>query len=269
MGNGKLIKNVLTHMKRTGNFVGTAPALGEQSSHRNESDLSKEKEYSRVLKYSSYDPSLTKEDFVRLIPHVRFSDAREPHPLAEFDVWKVRDPRYFQFRDSYHLIFKDFNMLNNYRKSVRLSRIDGLRAVFSVRDKSVKPEDSIAAYVSNLLAAFDSSESYFRALKHCRFVKPDANKSLEQMAEELANAEKKSLLIWNIPPTLRACDVLEKFWFYDIKHWFKLYWDPHTGRNLSFLAFNSELDCTRFRQNFHGAYFSESEECKLLVEALK
>ena len=90
----------------------------------------------------------------------------------------------------------------------------------------------------------------------------------QELQQKIRPIEQKSLLVWNFPLDLKPYDICEKYWFYDISHCFKIYWDPETGKTLHYVAFHSERDSARFKRNFHGAYFNDEHTCKLLVEEL-
>ncbi|CUS21338.1 LAQU0S03e00276g1_1 [Lachancea quebecensis] len=266
MSSSKVVKSVLGKLKNTGNVVGSYPVAHGTASNRVSKDEELRYARPRVLELKSYNPLLSKSDFVDLVPHTRFSTHAVATSVLDFEVLKVRDPRYFQFRDKYKLVFPNHKTMEDYKRYVTFSRMDGVRPHFT-QSNSHSPEVRYELYARNLLAAFDSSESFFHTLRSDRGA-GTSELTIETIRQTVEPLQKRSLLIWNFPSDLRPYHIMDRLWLYDIKHCFKLYWDPTTGRTLTFMAFNSENDCSRFCQNYHGVYFHENDDCKLLVEAL-
>lgn len=272
MSSRKLALDVLRHMKRSGNIVGATPGPRSQLNHsiktRGEGHPLESAQRPRVLSLRSYNPLLSKEDFLQLLPQKVFSTESLPESLSAFEVVKVRDPRYFQFRDKYELVFPTFKAMKQYQVQVAYSRIDGVRPNFRTVPIA-NPQRPYAKYASNLSAAFQSREKFFETIHPTTAPAEFANLDLDELRRKIAPVEEKSLIVWNFPPDLRPYDITEKYWCYEIKHCFKLYWDTSTGKTLTYMAFNSAQDCSKFQRNFHGVYFNENDQCKLLVEALR
>lgn len=264
MASKRTVQSILGQLKQTGNVVGSHPAIPTLKA-----DVPSEQGQQvkpRVLEVRSYNPLLTKVDFLQLLPQTRFSTTKVSESTIDFEVLKVRDSRYFQFKDKYRLIFPNYKTLNAYSKYISYSRLDGAKPDFAP-SRSQRAEVSYGLYARNLSAAYKSSEDFFQTVR----LKDESTlpkMSIENIRSVVGPLQKKSLLVWNFPSDLRPYHIMDRFWFYDIKHCFKLYWDPSTGRNLTYMAFNSSADCTRFRRNFHGIYYNENDECKLLVESL-
>ncbi|SCV02223.1 LANO_0F16116g1_1 [Lachancea nothofagi CBS 11611] len=265
MSSAKIVKNVLGQLKQTGKIVGSYPAAIDGACGLKVDD----KNYSRpsILELKSYNPTLSKADFLGLLPQTRFSSTAVKDSALSFEVVKMRDPRYFQFKDKYQLVFPDYKAMRAFSRYVEFSRLDGARPNFVV-GKVQHPQVRYQKYFRNLEAAFHSSDSFFQLLKNKNEEGRVPDITLDSLRQAAKPIESKSLLVWNFPSDQLPYQIMDKFWFYDIKHCFKIYWDSDTGRTLTFMAFNSEEDCKKFNRNFHGVYFQENDDCKLLVEAL-
>ncbi|SCU88915.1 LAME_0E01596g1_1 [Lachancea meyersii CBS 8951] len=262
MSSGPAVRNVLGRLKRAGQSVGSLPALSDgiiAGGHTGAAQNMDAGKYSRsnILDFKSYNPSLTKSDFSGLLPQSRYSAAGIAESARDFDVLKVRDPRYFQFKDKYQLIFANHKSMREFSRNVAYSRIEGAKAVFTPNSLR-HPETRYAKYVSNLEAAFESSSRYFELLRSedekSKVLKTSLEISLETLRQAAQPMEAKSLLVWNFPADMPPYVIVDRFWLYDIKHCFKLYWDAATGRTLTFMAFNTEEDCVKFSRNFHGVF---------------
>lgn len=253
----KGVTTVLDHLK-TGKVLGTRgelPRLGAAGG-------------STALKFRSYNPSLEKSDFVSILPETLFGTPRSVSAdRADFQVVKCRDPRYFQFKDYYVLLFDNHKALKEYHKATELGRINKIRVKFVPLPKGDNTERVFAHYVDNLMAAFESRGEYN---ERARTKKPfdRENFDLKELQERIKPVEERSALVWNLPLAMKSHDVMDKFWFYDIKHCFKLYWDMATGSTLYYIAFNDTDDCLKFKRNYHGVYFDDELHMKLLVETL-
>ncbi|CCF56715.1 hypothetical protein KAFR_0B04190 [Kazachstania africana CBS 2517] len=244
----KIISNVLEHISSSGRIVGQ------------NSEVSSSFHKSVALSYNSYNPSLNKKDFNSIISENIFS--RIDTGSIDFKLIKKRDPKYFQFKDKYYLIFPDFNNLNDYLHSTQNSKINRIRVKFKpiLKDSEEfsKVQNIYKKYCRNLSCAYNSRKSYYNSI--AEDVPNDFDTS------EISKIESKSLLIWNLPNELSPAEIQNFFWFYDIKHCFKLYWDDN--HSLSFVAFNNILDCNKFARNFHGALFNNDKNQKLLIDNL-
>lgn len=265
MSSKRAIQHVFDHLKK-GKIIGTV----EQSITDVPSSIiptNNDNSKSIALKYRSYNPSLTKENFSSILPERMFGVPNNRNPFTDsFQLIKSRDPRYFQFKDYYVLLFKDHKSLTEYYDTTKLSRINQVRVKFTKLPSNDMSEAAYSHYVDNLLAAYESSEKYFEKIKHkCTY---DKTVDLNTFQEKIRPIEERSALIWNLPLNMRPHDVMDKFWFYDIKHCFKLYWDNCTGKTLYYVAFNDPTDCTKFKRNFHGVYFDDDVHLKLLVETV-
>lgn len=254
------LKRVLTHL-REGKILGTVkPTLETDIASIWTPDTIK----CSALKYRNYNPSLTREDFTNLDLGGVFMSERPT--CEEFQLIKCRDPKFFQFQDQYLLLFKDQASTERYLRSSSLGRINNVRVKFYPLRSDVGVFYS--SYVHNLVAAYDSSKTYFDLIRTRKGGKVSPYsvdlQALQQIAEPL---EKKSALVWNLPLEMKPMHVMDRFWFYDLKHCFKLYWDEVTGRTLYYLAFNDAQDCKKFERNLHGSYLNDLPQ-KLLVQKL-
>lgn len=257
MASKKAVSSVLNHLK-SGKVLGLAGELSQAGPAGR----------STALKYKSYNPSLDKSDFVSILPEMMFSAGGAARTKGDdFQVLKCRDPRYFQFKDSYVLLFKSSQALARYQKATELGRINKIRVKFVPVPPGHNSELIYAQYVKNLTAAFESHELYNEKTR----AKQPTDRSkfdLNVLRERIRPIEERSALVWNLPFDMRPHDLIDRFWFYDIKHCFKLYWDVSTGATLYYIAFNDASDCIKFKRNFHGVYFEDELHMKLLVETL-
>ncbi|QLQ77878.1 hypothetical protein HG537_0A01250 [Torulaspora globosa] len=257
MGSRKVVRSVLNHLK-SGKVLGVGgdvyqagPASG-----------------STALKYKSYNPSLDKSDFVSILPEMMFANGNSTRSTGvDFQLIKCRDPRYFQFRDSYVLLFDSNKALMKYHKATELGRINKIRVKFVPLPPGDNSEIVYAQYVKNLTAAFESHDLYNEKSKMKQSFER-GKIDLNVLRERVRPIEERSALVWNLPFDVKPHDLIDRFWFYDIKHCFKLYWDASTGATLYYLAFNDASDCVKFKRNFHGVYFEDELHMKLLVETL-
>ncbi|QLL30312.1 hypothetical protein HG536_0A01290 [Torulaspora globosa] len=257
MASKKAVSAVLSHLK-SGKVLGVAGELSQAGPASR----------STALKYKSYNPSLDKADFVNILPEMLFSVAGAARTSGvDFQVLKCRDPRYFQFKDCYVLLFNSSQSLARYRSATELSRINKIRVKFVPLPPGDSSEHVYAQYVKNLTAAFESHGLYN---EKSRTKEPfDRSKfDLNALQERIRPIEERSALVWNLPFDMRPHDLIDRFWFYDIKHCFKLYWDVSTGATLYYIAFNDTSDCLKFKRNFHGVHFEDKLHMKLLVETL-
>lgn len=260
MASRDALKRVLAHLKE-GRMVGLANSLNERTSPSIwRPDVIK----STALKYRSYNPSLTKNDFRHLEPGVLFNSKASGG--TDFELIKARDPKFFQFKDQYVLVFKDHDSMVRYMQNTVNSRINRVRVKFNPLRIGDMIGTNYANYVHNLLAAYDSSETYFEMVKRKKESVGDID--LNELTRIVEPFERKSALIWNLPLEAKPIHVMDKFWFYDIKHCFKLYWDEITGRTLYYVAFNQAQDCMKFKRNLHGCHLDDLHR-KVLIEQLK
>ncbi|SMN22357.1 similar to Saccharomyces cerevisiae YGR222W PET54 Mitochondrial inner membrane protein [Maudiozyma saulgeensis] len=218
------------------------------------------------LYYKCYNPSLIKQDFVDLLPFDQRSS-------IDFDFIRKRDPKYFQFNDTYYLLFKNNLDMNKYHNETMMGKINKMRVkLMPLADRSSKTngQDKMMnifnRYSMNLFNAYDSVDKYFDGLQD----RPT------QMAidnvEKLIEIESKSVLVWNLPIKVSSHHIQDIFWFYDIKHCFRLYWNNNSigskSSTLHFFAFNNPNEAEKFKNNFHGTYFNDDPNHKMLVERL-
>ncbi|AET37829.1 Pet54p Ecym_2073 [Eremothecium cymbalariae DBVPG len=213
-----------------------------------------------VISFKSYNPSLTKEDFLMQLPRYQLSQDFGKGEVGNFRLWKVRDDRYFMFRDKYLLHFDTVKGMKAYMRMTGMSRLDDRKLRFETELTENQLED-YTKYRCRLKKAFSSREEYFQSLKEPLVW--SENEILS--ADDIREIELKSLLVWNFPMDYKRHNVLDKFWWYDIKDCFKIYWNTNTGRNLTYMSFNNPDDAVKFKLNLHG---SQLEEQKLLIEKL-
>lgn len=271
MSNKDAVMHVLSHMKQ-GKIVGTSPLARTHLSElvASGSNLNFVKK-PLVLKYRSYNPSLNKLDFLNLLPdHIAHGSRNH---FNGFELIKYRDPRFFQFKDKYMLLFKDYKSLKLYHESTKLEKINKVRVKFDIETTQLdRYSSTYIRYANNLLAANESSQSYFESIKEREQLNkiPAEISTLSQFDSLIKPIEEKSAIVWNLPNHLLPTQIADMFWFYDIKRCFKLYWNNEIeNKTLHYFLFNDSIDCLKFKRNFHGVYLNEEDPTsKLLVERL-
>lgn len=286
----KAIKLVLDHLKSTGRVLGSvesgnsATISEKTASVKNQQQLQEKKP--SVLQYRSYNPYLVKEDFLSILPENLYKKRGQFTNELDFQLMKVRDPKYFQFKDQYYLFFNDYNSLTEYIKLTKHSRINKIRVKMTPLAQPLPTLlTKLQRYSKNLYNAFRSSEQYFEGLNEKVDVSGEfTTNQLRSILDSVEEIENKSVLVWNIPTKLRSHDILNYFWFYNIRSSFKIYWDDEMKRNLRFISFENSHDAYRFKRNYHGLlakelltlsekgdaadYSLEMDDSKILIEHL-
>ncbi|CAI4497566.1 BBM_1a_G0022040.mRNA.1.CDS.1 [Saccharomyces cerevisiae] len=286
----KAIKLVLDHLKSTGRVLGSVESgnsatISEKTASVNKQQQLQEKKPS-VLQYRSYNPYLVKEDFLSILPENLYKKRGQFTNELDFQLMKVRDPKYFQFKDQYYLFFNDYNSLTEYIKLTKHSRIKKIRVKMTPLAQPLPTLlTKLQRYSKNLYNAFRSSEQYFEGLNEKVDVSGEfTTNQLRSILGSVEEIENKSVLVWNIPTKLRSHDILNYFWFYNIRSSFKIYWDDEMKRNLRFISFENSHDAYRFKRNYHGLlakelltlsekgdaadYSLEMDDSKILIEHL-
>ncbi|CAI4485962.1 BHH_G0022160.mRNA.1.CDS.1 [Saccharomyces cerevisiae] len=286
----KAIKLVLDHLKSTGRVLGSVESgnsatISEKTASVNNQQQLQEKKPS-VLQYRSYNPYLVKEDFLSILPENLYKKRGQFTNELDFQLMKVRDPKYFQFKDQYYLFFNDYNSLTEYIKLTKHSRINKIRVkMMPLAQPLPTLLTKLQRYSKNLYNAFRSSEQYFEGLNEKVDVSGEfTTNQLRSILDSVEEIENKSVLVWNIPTKLRSHDILNYFWFYNIRSSFKIYWDDEMKRNLRFISFENSHDAYRFKRNYHGLlakellilsekgdaadYSLEMDDSKILIEHL-
>lgn len=286
----KAIKLVLDHLKSTGRVLGSVESgnsatISEKTASVNKQQQLQEKKPS-VLQYRSYNPYLVKEDFLSILPENLYKKRGQFTNELDFQLMKVRDPKYFQFKDQYYLFFNDYNSLTEYIKLTKHSRINKIRVKMTPLAQPLPTLlTKLQRYSKNLYNAFRSSEQYFEGLNEKVDVSGGfTTNQLRSILDSVEEIENKSVLVWNIPTKLRSHDILNYFWFYNIRSSFKIYWDDEMKRNLRFISFENSHDAYRFKRNYHGLlakellilsekgdaadYSLEMDDSKILIEHL-
>ncbi|CAI4493914.1 CQS_1a_G0021080.mRNA.1.CDS.1 [Saccharomyces cerevisiae] len=286
----KAIKLVLDHLKSTGRVLGSVESgnsatISEKTASVNKQQQLQEKKPS-VLQYRSYNPYLVKEDFLSILPENLYKKRGQFTNELDFQLMKVRDPKYFQFKDQYYLFFNDYNSLTEYIKLTKHSRINKIRVKMTPLAQPLPTLlTKLQRYSKNLYNAFRSSEQYFEGLNEKVDVSGEfTTNQLWSILDSVEEIENKSVLVWNIPTKLRSHDILNYFWFYNIRSSFKIYWDDEMKRNLRFISFENSHDAYRFKRNYHGLlakelltlsekgdaadYSLEMDDSKILIEHL-
>lgn len=286
----KAIKLVLDHLKSTGRVLGSVESgnsatISEKTASVNKQQQLQEKKPS-VLQYRSYNPYLVKEDFLSILPENLYKKRGQFTNELDFQLMKVRDPKYFQFKDQYYLFFNDYNSLTEYIKLTKHSRINKIRVKMTPLAQPLPTLlTKLQRYSKNLYNAFRSSEQYFEGLNEKVDVSGEfTTNQLRSILDSVEEIENKSVLVWNIPTKLRSQDILNYFWFYNIRSSFKIYWDDEMKRNLRFISFENSHDAYRFKRNYHGLlakellilsekgdaadYSLEMDDSKILIEHL-
>ncbi|QHS73524.1 Pet54p [Saccharomyces paradoxus] len=259
----RAIKLVLDHLKSTGRVLGSvesvsSTAVSEKTASVNGRQQLQGKK-SLVLQYRSYNPYLVKEDFLSVLPENLYKSRGQFTNEFDFQLMKVRDPKYFQFKDQYYLLFNDYNSLTEYAKLTKHSRINKVRVRMM---PLAQPLPTLLAkfqrYSKNLHNAFQSPEQYFEGLNEKIDVSEEFDAGrLRSILDSVREIENKSVLVWNLPTELRSYDILNFFWFYNIRSSFKIYWDDEMKRNLRFISFENSHDAYRFKRNYHGLLAKE------------
>ena len=259
----KAIKLVLDHLKSTGRVLGSVESgnsatISEKTASVNKQQQLQEKKPS-VLQYRSYNPYLVKEDFLSILPENLYKKRGQFTNELDFQLMKVRDPKYFQFKDQYYLFFNDYNSLTEYIKLTKHSRINKIRVKMTPLAQPLPTLlTKLQRYSKNLYNAFRSSEQYFEGLNEKVDVGGEfTTNQLRSILDSVEEIENKSVLVWNIPTKLRSHDILNYFWFYNIRSSFKIYWDDEMKRNLRFISFENSHDAYRFKRNYHGLLAKE------------
>lgn len=286
----KAIKLVLDHLKSTGRVLGSVESgnsatISEKTASVNKQQQLQEKKPS-VLQYRSYNPYLVKEDFLSILPENLYKKRGQFTNELDFQLMKVRDPKYFQFKDQYYLFFNDYSSLTEYIKLTKHSRINKIRVKMTPLAQPLPTLlTKLQRYSKNLYNAFRSSEQYFEGLNEKVDVSGEfTTNQLRSILDSVEEIENKSVLVWNIPTKLRSHDILNYFWFYNIRSSFKIYWDDEMKRNLRFISFENSHDAYRFKRNYHGLlakellilsekgdaadYSLEMDDSKILIEHL-
>lgn len=286
----KAIKLVLDHLKSTGRVLGSVESgnsatISEKTASVKKQQQLQEKKPS-VLQYRSYNPYLVKEDFLSILPENLYKKRGQFTNELDFQLMKVRDPKYFQFKDQYYLFFNDYNSLTEYIKLTKHSRINKIRVKMTPLAQPLPTLlTKLQRYSKNLYNAFRSSEQYFEGLNEKVDVSGEfTTNQLRSILDSVEEIENKSVLVWNIPTKLRSHDILNYFWFYNIRSSFKIYWDDEMKRNLRFISFENSHDAYRFKRNYHGLlakelltlsekgdaadYSLEMDDSKILIEHL-
>lgn len=233
-----------------------------------------------ALSYHSYDASLVDADFRELLPPDLQRNVR-------FDLLRRRDPRFFQFTDMYYLAFPTHEELQEYTSAAALSRIHRTRVRFQPLPANGAEATRLCAalggYGANLRNAWESQEKYFAGISSARERKSAPPRNIDSGTNGVSGAicaladlramEECSALVWNLPHTLHPQEIADRFWFYDIKHCFKMYWDSERAASpdvstLHYFAFNTPGEAHKFKCNFHGTFYNDSPSNKLLVETL-
>ncbi|EJS43582.1 pet54p [Saccharomyces arboricola H-6] len=262
-GSSKAIKRVLDHLQSTGRVLGTVesknvagksedvPFNGGQEQLHGRKPL--------ILQYRSYNPYLIKEDFISILPENQYKNRGQYTNELDFQLIKVRDPKYFQFKDQYYLLFNDHNSLSEYANLTKLSRINKVRVKMTPLAQSLPTLTTrLQRYSRNLYNAFQSSEKYFEGLDERVDVTSGAGiRSLWSILDSVREIEGKTVLAWNLPTELESFDILNYFWFYNIRSCFKIYWGDEMKRNLRFISFENSNDAYRFKRNYHGLFAKE------------
>lgn len=256
-GNKKVIADIVSRIVDSGKIVGGT------LKQRAVTPLGAVANRPITLCFKSYNPSLIKEDFIEVLPN-------DMQKSTNFSFLRKRDPKFFQFQDTYYLIFDNYHDLNNYYNETKLSQINKVRTKFtpilSNSNDFLKMTNILNQYSKNLLNAYQSKNDYFSNLKE-----PSGINAMNNL-DKLSEIESRSSLVWNLPNEISPNQVRDIFWFYDIKHCFKLYWNDNNISSRSFslfyFAFNNANDSKKFKNNFHGTYFNDKHTNKLLIENL-
>lgn len=239
-----------------------------------------------ALCYNSYDPSLTTRDFANLMTQRDITYSKRT-PLR-FDVIKRRDPKYFNFRDQYILLFQNNMDLRQYLQETRGSSINRMRVDFrpllTVRSGLSLSKDKDKGYVGdhlellyrkycrNLEAAYLDREEYFKVAKE-NVSEQDirSEPDLRSLVERVTELEKNCAIVWNLPRDHEK--LVPQISFFDIVHSFNLYWNQGLGKSLRFMRFSNAEECKQFKKNYHGFVYDKSDtpnenNNKILVEPL-
>lgn len=238
-----------------------------------------------ALCYNSYDPSLKPRDFSKLLTQRDVIPNRRS-PLS-FDVIKRRDPKYFNFRDQYILLFQNNIDLRHYLQQTQGSSINRMRVDFRplVSTKTgltivddVKQNDGYVGehlellyrkYCRNLEAAYLDKQEYFNIVKEGITEQEVKNEpDLRSLVDRITELEKNCAVVWNLPSDEEK--QLPQLSFFDVVHSFNLYWNQGLGKSLRFMRFSNAEECKQFKKDYHGFICDENhpDSKKILVEPL-
>ena len=212
--NTKLLTHLLGNLKSTGRIVGTTAAAGNGLPTSNNIKTIRRPNYiakPTVLKFTSYDPYLTKNDFLSLIPENVFAQApltTDMETKYDFTLIKKRDPKYFLFKDQYYLKFLNFIKLQRYSNVTKFARLKKVRVNFKPL-QNIHENDLFMTnhqfYLQNLVAAYKSKEAYLQQIKGLE-VSP-----VELSTVEMEEMEENSLVVWNLPNDMKPIEVQNYF----------------------------------------------------------
>ncbi|AMD18645.1 HBL257Cp [Eremothecium sinecaudum] len=217
----------------------------------------------RLLLYKSYNPLLVQRDFAELLPENQLRLDIKETESSTFDLHKVRDGRFFMFRDKYLLQFASRLGLRSYLRSTEHTFLD--ERILGLKEPGDKILYDYAVYQRNLKAAFTSQKAYEEAL-HTEPEKVEDITAHLSTSPGVKDIEAKSVLVWDFPSNFTSEDIKATYWWYGIKTCFKLYSDETNGKTLTYLAFYDNEEASKFTLNMHGAFSADGKA--LLVEAL-
>ncbi|AEY96085.1 FADL133Cp [Eremothecium gossypii FDAG1] len=213
-----------------------------------------------VAVYRSLNPALGKRDIVGALPAVQLSEEPREHEALAFQVMKLRDPRFFMFRDEYLLRFPTETGLAAFRRLARDAWVDDVRLQL---ETTVAPQtlETGALYAKLVQRAYESEAGYRSALAEGpgRAVAPLRTLDWAKVRE----VEARSALVWDLPEWCDGKRLAQEFWWYSIKNGFQLYCGQ--GRRLTYVAFADPADAMRFKRNLHGSHWCGKQ---VLVEKL-
>ena len=265
--NKQILASILSNLSKTGRVLGTETSSIPKLNTSTSSQVSPLNAF--VLTYKNYNPYLDIDNFRDLL-------SREHQHSLKFQLVKARDPKFFQFNDKYHLLFERPADLMSFLSYTKFSRIGRVRVRFTPlvvgSNEYNHMLESYSMYANNLNRLYEGQTPPFAD-------ETGGNgRTLSKIDQKLLTAtksiEKKSLLVWNLPKSFDPDEIRDHFWFYDIKHCVELYagsgdsTSGDTPSTLSFFAFNDANDCEKFKLNYHGTFFDQKDEHRLLVESL-
>ncbi|AGO11646.1 AaceriADL133Cp [[Ashbya] aceris (nom. inval.)] len=214
-----------------------------------------------VAVYRSFNPALGKKDIVGALPILQLGEEAQKHEALAFHVMKLRDPRFFTFRDSYLLRFPTEAGVAAFRRLARDAWVDDvqLRLEASVSPRTL---EAGALYAELVQRAYESEAGYRSAVaaEGLRRTVPPLH-TLDWA--KVRAVEERSVLVWDVPEWCDGKRLAQEFWWYSIKNGFQLY--SGQGRRLMYVAFGDPADAMRFKRNLHGSHWCGKQ---ILVEKL-
>lgn len=225
---GDVAKLVLEHLgKPSTKIVGSEPIKVHLEPLRNAPP---------VLRFDDFYPSYRPEDFYAMCPG---SDTFTK-------IWKCRDPKYFQFQNSYVAFFNDTNRMLKFYSSTKNGRIHRMRVSREAltHDEARNLVLRYWDYANSLFLRYESSAQDCKSLENHKSIT-----SVYHLHDKVAELEAASVLLRNMPSHI---NILDHFWLHDIKCTAPIYCNESLNTTLHYVGFKNPWDCLKFADATHG-----------------